>query len=237
MGRQVLLPHHHRLVGLHGVRHGELGLHPGSVRALTPWTAVSCSTVGGPSPSRSTSTTSQPATERRLPGHPELDDRLSGGPEPVRRPELVGSGGQSSVIDNLIVEISSANQIVWSWTPPTHIDVANETRSTGGTSTPTCSTSNSVEYDGDGGHHLQRPPGSTPSTGLRSLTGDITWKLGGTTTPQSLSVTGNQYTQLFSGQHFAWLAPNGDLLRSRTTVSRAGRLPRAVQFKIETRRM
>ena len=64
-------------------------------------------------------------------------------------------------------------------------------------------------------------------------TGSITWKLGGTPTPESLQVVGDQYSQLFSGQHDAIFAPDGSLT-VHDDGTEANRPPRAVRFTIDT---
>ena len=69
---------------------------------------------------------------------------------------------------------------------------------------------------------------------IRKSTGEIVWKLGGTSTPESLTVIGDPRVYTFGGQHDARLLPDGTLTvfdnRSYLTPNRA---PRAVRFRID----
>jgi hypothetical protein len=145
-----------------------------------------------------------------------------------------GQSAQSSVTDDLIVEINGANQVVWSWDAAAHIDVAAEDVNWRD-QYPDVFHMNSVEYDGAGGaivsfRHLDAV------YRIDMATGAITWKLGGTPTAQSLTVSSDRYFQLFSGQHFARISPKGTVT-VQDNGTRAGRLPRALSFKINTKRM
>ena len=102
-----------------------------------------------------------------------------------------GLSAQSAIYDNVIVEVSPANQVVWSWSVADHIDVAQANVNWRDQS-PDAIHMNSVLYDGNGGiifsaRHLDAV------YRIDMKTGAITWKLGGSPTPQSLTVTGNQY--------------------------------------------
>lgn len=149
-----------------------------------------------------------------------------------------GLSAQSSITDEAIVELNAKNEIVWSWDVVDHIDVATSNVNWRDLF-PDVIHMNSIEYDGNGGiifsvRHFDAV------YRIDMATGDITWKLGGTPTPQSLTVSGDQYLdaggQLFSGQHDARLQPDGSL-----TVyddgTRADRAPRALHFTIDTSTM
>ncbi len=146
-----------------------------------------------------------------------------------------GLSAQSSVLDPLIVELNPSNQIVWEWDTAEHVNVAAENVNWRD-QYPDVIHMNSIEYDGNGGiifsaRHLDAV------YRIDMATGDITWKLGGTPTPESLSVVGDQYLdtggQLFSGQHYARLQPDGSLTL-HDNGSRANRPPRALRFTIDT---
>jgi hypothetical protein len=144
-----------------------------------------------------------------------------------------GQSAQSSVEDNVIVELNAANQIVWSWSAAAHIDVAKEDTNWRD-QYPDAVHMNSVQYDGAGGiifsaRHLDAV------YRIDMATGAITWKLGGTPTPQSLIVTGNQYAELFSGQHDARLTAKGTLT-VHDNGTRLGHLARGIEFKINTKK-
>jgi hypothetical protein len=149
-----------------------------------------------------------------------------------------GRSAQSSITDNIIVELNPSNQIVWWWDPLYHLNLAAENVNWRD-QYPDVIHMNSLEYDGNGGiifsaRHLDAV------YRIDMTTGNVTWKLGGSTTPESLTVSGDQYLsgggQLFSGQHYARLLPDGSL-SIHDNGSRANRPPRAVRFTINTSNM
>ena len=145
-----------------------------------------------------------------------------------------GLSSQAAISDNVIVEFNAANQVVWSWSVADHIDVA-QANANWRDQYPDVIHMNSIEYAGNGGiifsaRHLDAV------YRISMKTGAITWKLGGTPTPQSLAVTGNQYPQLFSGQHDARLDADGTLT-VHDNGSRANRPPRALRFSIDSTTM
>jgi hypothetical protein len=146
-----------------------------------------------------------------------------------------GLSAQSSILDNVIVELNPQNQIVWQWDTAEHVDVAAENVNWRG-QYPDVIHMNAIEYDGHGGiifsaRHLDAV------YRIDMATGDITWKLGGAPTAESLSVVGDPYVDdggpLFSGQHYARLQPDGSLT-VHDNGTQAGRPPRALQFTIDT---
>jgi hypothetical protein len=62
------------------------------------------------------------------------------------------------------------------------------------------------------------------------LTGSIEWKLDGTTTPQSLTITNGPVS--FSGQRDAQLLPDGTI-SVHDNGTNAGRPPRVVRFSVD----
>ncbi len=146
-----------------------------------------------------------------------------------------GLSAQSSILDNVIVELNPSNQIVWSWDTAQHVNLAAENVNWRD-QYPDVIHMNSIEYDGNGGIILSARHLDAVYR-IDMATGDITWKLGGTPTPQSLTVVGDQYLdgggQLFSGQHYPRLQPDGSLT-VHDNGSRANRPPRALQFTIDT---
>ena len=142
-----------------------------------------------------------------------------------------GLSSQAQIIDNVIVELNSANQIVWSWSTADHINVATE-NANWRDQFPDVIHMNSIYSDGSGGvifsaRHLDAV------YRIDMATGAITWKLGGTPTPQSLTVVGDQYPVVFSGQHFARLLPDGTLT-VQDNGTRTNRPVRALRFAIDT---
>jgi hypothetical protein len=145
-----------------------------------------------------------------------------------------GLPSNSPILDDVIVEVNPANQIVWSWSVAEHIDVATANVNWRATY-PDLIHMNSVEYDGNGGI-IFSARNLDAVYRIDMATGAITWKLGGSATPQSLTVTGNTYSQLFSGQHDAKLAPDGSLT-VYDDATQGGGLPRAVRFDLDTTAM
>ena len=95
---------------------------------------------------------------------------------------------------------------------------------------------NSIQYDGNGGvifsaRHLDAV------YRVDMATGAITWKLGGTVTPESLTWLDPKRIAPsgFSGQHFARLLPNGHLT-VQDNGTRDGRPVRALEFNLNLRR-
>ena len=142
-----------------------------------------------------------------------------------------GLSSQSTITDNVIVELNPANQIVWQWSVADHINVATANVNWRD-QFPDVVHMNSILYDGNGGIIFSARHFDAVYR-IDMATGAITWKLGGSTTPQSLNVVGDQYAQLFSGQHFARLQPDGSLT-VHDNGTRANRQPCALRFTIDT---
>ena len=133
------------------------------------------------------------------------------------------------------MELNPANQIVWQWDTAQHVNIAVENVNWHD-AYPDVIHMNSIEYDGNGGIIFSARYLDAVYR-IAMATGDITWKLGGAPTPESLTVIGDQYVdgggQLFSGQHYARLQPDGSLT-VHDNGSRANRPPRALRFAIDT---
>src|ERR1700674_235262 len=108
-----------------------------------------------------------------------------------------GKSSQATILDNVIVEVNPANQIVWQWSVADHINVA-AANVNWHDQFPDVIHMNSILYDGNGGIIFSARHFDAVYR-IDMATGAITWKLGGSTTPQSLNVVGDQYAQLFSG--------------------------------------
>ncbi len=134
-----------------------------------------------------------------------------------------------------IIELNDKNEIVWQWSVANHIDVATANVNWRD-QYPDVIHMNSIQYDGHGGIIFSARHFDAIYR-IDMATGNITWKLGGSPTPQSLTVVGDQYVraggQLFSGQHDARLQPDGTLTVHDNGTS-AVRAPRALQFTIDT---
>jgi hypothetical protein len=152
-----------------------------------------------------------------------------------------GGPADARVLDAVVQEVSPRGKLVWSWNSKDHTQVADSTPFMGAVVTnPSTLPSGVTAYDLA---HLNsiEPDGDSVIVSLRHLgaifkvsrkTGAIEWKLGGTHTPESLHVVGEENAPLFGGQHDARLLPDGTLtLHDNRTGQKAG--PRALRYRID----
>ena len=147
----------------------------------------------------------------------------------------IGGAPDQTVRDAAIQEVDPNGTVVWEWNSKDHIGIdqiaANWQSQVAGSAEPhDLLHLNSVEPDGDSVvislrftnaiYKISRDPG------------DVEWKLGGTTIPQSLNVTGDHPSSPIAGQHDARILPDGTLtLHDNETGS--GLPPRAVRYAID----
>ena len=133
-------------------------------------------------------------------------------------------------IDNcVIVELNAKSQIVWSWSTIAHIDVATANvnwRS----QYPDVIHMNSVQEVGN--HIIMSARHLDAVYEIDKTTGRIIWKIGGSSTPHSLTVVGNQRPAVFSGQHDARELPDGTLTVLDDSTQESGVTARALRFQI-----
>ena len=138
------------------------------------------------------------------------------------------------VLDCVITELNPAGQIVWSWSTIGHIDVA-AANANWHSQAPDVIHMNSVQELGNqiifSARHLDAV------YDINMATGNVNWKLGGTATPQSLTVVGNTYPQVFSGQHDARYQSNGTLTVHDNATQETSNSVRALRFQIDTTAM
>ena len=142
-----------------------------------------------------------------------------------------GLSSQAKIINNIIVELTPAGHVVWSWSVADHIDVATA-NANWHNEFPDVIHMNSIQYDGHGGVIFSARHFDAVYR-IDMATGAITWKLGGTPTAQNLTVVGDSKADLFSGQHDARIFPDGSLTVFDDGTG-AHRPPRAVRFIINT---
>jgi hypothetical protein len=147
------------------------------------------------------------------------------------------------VIDNEIQEVTAAGRRVWRWNSRDHIAlsesepfmkyiVSGPVRTADGRKAYDIVHLNSIEQDGDSLIVSTRQTDAVYK--ISKATGDVEWKLGGTTIPQSLAVTGDPDPSLvISGQHDARLLPDGTLTLHDNRTLLAHSKPRAMRFAID----
>ncbi|MDH5284922.1 MAG: arylsulfotransferase family protein, partial [Gemmatimonadota bacterium] len=150
-----------------------------------------------------------------------------------------GGGPADTVIDAEILELDKASRVVWSWQTRGHIAVSESQRLLDHPAEPIRQADgdwdlvhlNSVEPDGKGVIFSSRHLDAVYRVSRK--TGNITWKLGGTTTGDSLVVTGDPAAGIPLGmQHDARRLPDGTLsvYDNAHTLPRS---PRMVRFTFD----
>ncbi len=154
----------------------------------------------------------------------------------------LGGPANATVTDAVIQEVTPAGTVVWTWNSKDHIAlsessqwasniVASPTQLSDGRFAYDIVHINAIEPDGNGYlvsfRHLNAVYRILPSDG------SIDWKLGGTTTSKSLTVSGDPQSVRFGGQHDIRRLSDGtiSLHDNGTTL---GRPPRVVRYRIDT---
>ncbi len=135
------------------------------------------------------------------------------------------------ILNCQIVELNPQGQVVWSWSTIAHIDVAAE-NANWHSSVPDVIHMNSVQELGN--QIIMSARQLDAVYDINMTTGNIIWKVGGTPTPQSLTVVGNTYPQVFSGQHDARYKSGGMLTVHDNASQETSNSVRALRFQIDT---
>jgi len=143
----------------------------------------------------------------------------------------------ATVIDGEIQEVAPDGHLVWDWNSKNHIALSETSAAWWAEQNEPYDIihMNSVEDDGDGiifsARHLDAV------YRIDKATGDIDWKLGGSTTSRSLTVSGDPFGSYpFGGQHDARRLSDGTVtVHDNATLQ--NRSPRAVRYEIDREAM
>ncbi len=148
-----------------------------------------------------------------------------------------GLSSTAAVVDDVIIELNPQGQVVWSWDTLAHIDLATENANWHDVvNWPNLGLNaihmNSIQEVGN--QIIMSARDLDAVYDIDKTTGNIIWKLGGTTTPQSLTVVGNTYPQVFSAQHDARRLADGSITVQDNASQETGAATRALRFTIDT---
>jgi hypothetical protein len=158
--------------------------------------------------------------------------------------DLSAYGGprRATVVDAEVQEVTRAGRRVWRWNSKDHVALAESepfmdsiingpVKTADGRLAHDLVHINSVEPDGDSVLISMRQTDSVYKVSRK--TGAVEWKLGGTHTPESLSLTNvADPANVMTGQHDARLLPDGTVtVHDNRTLS--GEHPRAIRFSID----
>jgi hypothetical protein len=146
-----------------------------------------------------------------------------------------GKPSDSTVKSADLQQVTREGQLVWRWNTFDHISLAETGR--WWNAVPT----NQQPYDIVHWNSIQAA-GNSVIASFRNLdavykinkgTGEIEWKLGGTNTPESLTVVGDLRADTLGAQHDARLLPDGTLTVFDNATGLPNPQPRAVRFSID----
>jgi hypothetical protein len=150
-----------------------------------------------------------------------------------------GGSSDASVLNSDLQRVSSSGQLLWDWQSQGQIGLAETGRFwRWAINHPTLDTGsydilhwNSIEEAGDSVIASFRHLDAVYR--IRKSSGEIVWKLGGTSTPQSLEVAKDPRANTFGAQHDARLLPDGTLTVFDNRTNLGQKRPRAVRFRID----
>ncbi len=155
-----------------------------------------------------------------------------------------GHSSASNIVDGIIQKQDAGGNLLWTWNSRDHIAASESAdwlnRPVGGFFALTAPYDlvhlNSVEEDGSGIIFSARHLNAVYRISDPGGTGSIDWKLGGTTTPESLTPVDDPLAPsgLFGGQHDARILANGNLTVHDNRSAILGAQPRTVEYDIDT---
>jgi hypothetical protein len=150
-----------------------------------------------------------------------------------------GGSSDASVLNADLQEVGPGGNLVWDWKSQDHISLAETGRFWPWVvNHPTIDSGsydilhwNSIETAGNSVIASFRHLDAVYK--IENSTGEIVWKLGGRTTPESLTVKRDPHGYTFGAQHDARLLPDGTLTVFDNRTNLANRMPRAVRYRID----
>jgi hypothetical protein len=151
-----------------------------------------------------------------------------------------GGSGNADVAGAELQEVSRTGKLLWSWRTKDHVSLDAT-----GRWWPWARRHPAPEgYDIVHWNSIE-PDGKSVVASFRHLdavykidkaTGDIVWKLGGTTTPESLTVKRDARGYTLGAQHDARVLPDGTVTVFNNRSNLANHTPRAERFRIDAQR-
>lgn len=153
-----------------------------------------------------------------------------------------GPSTNATPIDGEIQEVKPDGTLVWSWNTKDHIDLSATAPSWRGYVYGLANPVSGGRFGFDWAHlNSFQETGNTIVVSFRHLNavyginrtdGSIIWKLGGTTTPESLTVVGDPESSPLGGQHYAHVLADGTLTLHDNNTNEAAP-PRAVRYRLD----
>ncbi|MGH2973493.1 MAG: arylsulfotransferase family protein [Solirubrobacterales bacterium] len=149
-----------------------------------------------------------------------------------------GGSPTADVMNTELQQIGPSGDLVWDWKSQDHISLAETGRwwpHVIDTATEGYDIVHWNSIEPDGGSAVASFRNLDAVYKIKKSTGDIVWKLGGTTTPESLLVKGDPRRSTLGAQHDARVLPDGTLTVFDDRTDLANQAPRAVRYRINER--